>query len=105
VADGDRLRRRILLAGYPFDGPYPSPDDLEDRPGVRVVLVHEEGSAWRPIDVKATGGVVSKVRALRSDDLVATGAPIGFAATYDESDQSRRQIERHIRARYGLTGP
>jgi hypothetical protein len=100
--DQTRLQRRILLAGYPFDGPYDSPDDLEDRPGVWVALVHEEGSVWRPIDVGASAGVVPSVRVRRPD---ASRDGIGFAATYVESDHSRRQIEGHIRARYAISRP
>jgi hypothetical protein len=96
-----RLQRRILLAGYPFDGPYPSPDDLEGRPGVWVVLVSEEGAAWRPIDVGRSDTALPSVRDLRSG---GSGAPrgVGFAASYTESDTTRVQIEREVRARYGL---
>jgi hypothetical protein len=97
--DEARLQRRILLAGYPFDGPYPTPDDLEARPGVWAVLVHEEGSTWRPIDVGASDAVVTSLHARRS---IGSAGEVGFAAAYTGSDVARRQIEQHVKTRYRL---
>jgi len=61
TSDSDNKSKVIVIGGYVFEGPFDSPLELQDRPGVYVIL-DATGSGCRIIDVGESSAVMSRVK-------------------------------------------
>ncbi|NOX53836.1 MAG: hypothetical protein GXP27_05245 [Planctomycetes bacterium] len=93
----------IRIGRWTFQGPYTSPDSLEDRPGVYAVL-DSAASQYSLLDCGESATVKTRLEAHDRADCWARTARgrVVYAALYTPNLRApdRREIEREIREQY-----
>jgi len=96
-----------VLQKYTFEGPYPSSESLEDRPGLYLVACIAEGKCY-PVDVGESETLKTSVenherKTYWVGNCSGTGTMM-FGAMYtpDLQQSDRQQIVREIRTRHNF---
>lgn len=89
--------------GYPFDGPYKSPENLEPKPGIYVVW-HKKGRNWIVLDVGESENLLQRCRIFDrierwKRDIEVDGIQYGAHYMPDSSKRNRKAVESVIRNR------
>jgi len=93
----------INIAGYTFEGPYTSTDNLEDKAGVYAILCHK-GQNYLAVDVGESAKVKTRVETHDRKDCWRTNckSTLAVAVHYTPNLQQagRRKIEKEIREQH-----
>jgi len=94
----------IKIGNYTFDGPYTTPDKLEDRSGIYAILCQKDGNNYRLIDVGESANVKTRVETHDRKDCWKRNCngTLTFAVYYTPGLQQpgRMAIEQEIRKQY-----
>lgn len=94
----------IQICGYTFEGPYMSTADLQNQPGVYVILDKHTDDGWYVIDVGESNEIKNRVESHDRANCWQRNRKgvLGVAVKYTLgwTSQQRRNLESQIREAY-----